>query len=282
MPSAIPIQKNNVAYRGVDELKHQIAKLTSDLSSERTRNRELHREKLTELKRAKNELEVHKDKTAFISKALDSNVDSQLLPKRDLTFLKQADYSWHNEAERSPAVGGEVSKSRTSSSSSHRPLSSVYASTIANLQQELHLLRDSKKQLEQRLAAVEDGTAVCYVKKEKDFTPDQSFISFDRSYNDFDISVQSIDDNFFNATPSSASPQVIRHRTSDKSNSTFIIESEFEHDEDEVRVSRQSQSLSSVGSEQSVDKQVSSILCRSYVLNQTALWYLEVSCIMLL
>lgn len=280
MPSAIPIQKNTVAYRGVDDLKHQIAKLTSDLSSERTRNRELHREKLTELKRAQNELEVHKDKTAFISKALDSNVDSQLLPKRDLTFLKQADYSWH-ESERSPAVGGEVSKSRTSSSSSHRPLSSVYASTIANLQQELHLLRDSKKQLEQRLAAVEDGSAVRYVRKDKDFTSDQSFTPFDRSYNDFDISVQSIDDNFFNATPSSASPQFIRHRTSDKSNSTFIIESEFEHDQDEARVSRQSQSLSSVGSEQSVDKQVSCILYHSYVLNQTMLQYLEVSCIVL-
>lgn len=278
MPSAIPVQKNNVAYRGVEEIKRQMGKLASDLSLERTRNRELHREKVTELKHAKNELEIHKEKAALIIKKLDSDVESQLLPRRDLTFHKQVDYSWH-ESERSPAVVGEVSKSRTSSSSSHqRPLSSVYASTIANLQQELHLLRDSKRQLEQRLAGIEDGPAVLYLKKEKEFTPDQSFVPFDRSYNGFDSSAQSIDDSFFNATPSSTSPQFFRHRTSDKSNSTFIIESEFERYPDEVQASRQSQSLSPVGSEQSVDKQVSCIPGLNCVLNQTALKYLEVDC----
>lgn len=250
MPSTYKIDENGILPQTKDDLKQQIFRLTSALSVERSRNKELHRQKLSELRQAKNELEKQKESSSLILKALNDKEVLLVHPENQNLADSSEFESLKSRNCASERTAHEARDKRASSSLGVYSSNSPYIKAINTLQREVHLLRESKKELEQRLQRAESQPSWFETEADRNFSSDQSGVLSSHSFGGSDWSVPSPVCGLSSHDTSSPSRQTLAKQFSSGSRSTFVIEEDFNADEEEEPEKSWNESFSPVGGRQ--------------------------------
>lgn len=254
MPVTDRANASNLLPQTKDNLKQQILRPTLALSAERSRNKELHRQKLSGLKQTKDNLERPKERSVSAFKPLGNKKEASPVCPEGRKSANACEYKWLDNRHRAYASPTHNSwdKKRASSSLGVSSPDSHYVNTIDSLQRELHSLRETKHGLEQQLRRGEIQTGA---EPEHDSILDQSFDLSEQSCHESHRSVSSPVDCLSTATSTSSSRRIPGRQLSGDSESTFIIEDDFDEDEEDL-AKRRNESPAAVENEHRVVKEV--------------------------
>lgn len=231
MPSTDRVAANYLLSQTKDNLKQQILQPTSALSAEGSRNKELHRQKLSGLKQTKDKLESPKERPVSTFKPLGNRKEASPVYPEGRKSANACEYKWLDNRHR--AYASPTHKSRDKRASTSLGVSSPNSrcvNTIDSLQRELHPLRETRHELGQRLRRDEIQSGA---EPEHDFILNQAFDLSDQNHYQSHRSVSSPIDCLSTATSTSCSRRIPGRQLSGDSESTFVIEDDFDEDKED-------------------------------------------------